>query len=154
MLIANRQGVEECLNPSHTARLAAGVSDSGGVEFCDPHNSLQLPDIHDFPVGGISARQTARSTPRFRLPKAFPDKKHGAHDHPVADASAINMPLIQMMRAVVILKMSTMPFSIAQDIHMPESFFRTFSRVTSHLSASFSTSHNATGWPSSLLGSE
>ena len=41
-----------------------------------------------------------------------------------------------------------------QDIHMPESFFRTFSRVTSHLSASFSTSHNATGWPSSLLGSE
>ena len=61
------------------------------------------------------------------------------------------MPLVQMMRAVVILKMSTMPFSIAQDIHMPESFFRTFSRVTSHLSASFSTSHNATGWPISIL---
>ena len=36
------------------------------------------------------------------------------------------MPLIQKMRAVVILKMSTMPFSIAQDIHMPGSFFRTF----------------------------
>ena len=64
------------------------------------------------------------------------------------------MPLIQMMRAVAILKMSTMPFSIVQDIHMPESYFRTFSRVIPHLSASFSTSHNATGWPKSLLGSE
>ena len=39
-------------------------------------------------------------------------------------------------------------------IPMPESSFRTFFRVTSHLSASFSTSHKATGWPSFLLGSE
>ena len=40
LLVANRQGVEEYLNPSHTACLARGVSDLGGMEFCDPH-------IHD-----------------------------------------------------------------------------------------------------------
>ena len=40
------------------------------------------------------------------------------------------MPLIEMMRAVVILKMSTMPFSIAQDIHMPESIFRAYQPVS------------------------
>ena len=73
LLIANRQGVQEYLNPSQTGHLAGGVSHLGGVEFCDPH-------VHDFPVGDISARQTARFTPRFRLPKAFPDKKLGTHN--------------------------------------------------------------------------
>ena len=34
------------------------------------------------------------------------------------------MPLIQMMRAVVTLKVSTMPFLIAQEIHMPEELFQ------------------------------
>ena len=33
-------------------------------------------------------------------------------------------------------------------------YARELLKVISHLSASFSTSHNATGWPSSLLGSE
>ena len=37
LLVANRQGVEEYLNPSHTACLARGVSDLGGMEVCDPH---------------------------------------------------------------------------------------------------------------------
>ena len=36
------------------------------------------------------------------------------------------MPLIQMMSAVLILKMSTMPSLTAQDIHMLGSFFRIF----------------------------
>lgn len=53
------------------------------MDFCDPH-------IHNFPVGGISARQTARCTPRFRLPKAFPDNKQGTHNPSMAGASAIN----------------------------------------------------------------
>ena len=84
LLIANRQGVQEYLNSSQIARLAGGVSHLGGVEFCDPH-------VHDFPVGGMSACQTARFTPLFRLPKAFPDKTLGTHNHPTAHASAVNM---------------------------------------------------------------
>ena len=36
----------------------------GGVEYNDPTS-------HAFPDGGTPARQYARYTPRFRLPKAF-----------------------------------------------------------------------------------
>ena len=41
----------------------------------------------------ISARQTARFTPRLRLPQALPAKMHGTQGHPMADAPAIIMTL-------------------------------------------------------------
>ena len=38
----------------------------------------------------MSARQFARFTPRFRLPKAFPDNKSGTHDPILTDAAAMH----------------------------------------------------------------
>ena len=55
----------------------------GALEYRDP-------DAHDFPLGGMSARQYARVTPRFRLPKAFPDNKSGTHDPVLANAAAMH----------------------------------------------------------------
>ena len=57
------------------------------------------------------------------------------------------MPLTQMMRGAVILKMISMPYLVAQDMPVVafESFSRILSRVTTRLLASFSTSLNGTG---------
>ena len=50
---------------------------------CDPHT-------HDFPLGGMPARQYARLLPRLRLPKAFPDNKSGTHDPILTDAAPMS----------------------------------------------------------------
>ena len=55
----------------------------GGVEYQDPH-------AHEFPLGCMSGRQYASVTPRFRLPKAFPDNKSGTHDPVLTDAAAMS----------------------------------------------------------------
>ena len=73
LLIANTQGAERFLSPLRMDCLRTEVSQLGGIEYHDPQ-------AHDFPLGGMSARQYARSTPRFRLPKAFPDSKNGIDD--------------------------------------------------------------------------
>ena len=66
LLIANSQGAEKFLCPTRTHCLKREVRHMGGLEYQDPH-------AHEFPLGGMSARQYARFTPRFRLPKAFLD---------------------------------------------------------------------------------
>ena len=38
-----------------------------------------------------SARRYARFTPRFRLPKAFPDNKSGTHNPILTDAAAMHI---------------------------------------------------------------
>ena len=53
------------------------------MEYQDPH-------AHDFPLGGMSLQQYARFTPRFRLPKAFPDIKNGTQDPVLTDAATMN----------------------------------------------------------------
>ena len=83
LLIANSQGAENSLCPTQTHCLEREARHMGGVEYHDPH-------AHDFPLGGMSARQYARFTPRFRLPKAFPDNKSGTHDPVLTEAAAMN----------------------------------------------------------------
>ena len=82
-MIANSQGAEKFLCPTRTRCLEREVRHMGGVEYQDP-------DAHDFPLGGMSARQYARFTPRFGLPKAFPDNKSGTHDPILTDAAAMH----------------------------------------------------------------
>ena len=55
----------------------------GGLEYQDPH-------ARESPLGGMSAGQYARFTPRFRLPKAFPDNKSGTHDPILTDAAPMS----------------------------------------------------------------
>ena len=68
ILIANRQGAQEYLSSARLACMREGLLPMGGVEYNDPTG-------HAFPDGATPARQYARFTPRFRLPKAFPDIK-------------------------------------------------------------------------------
>ena len=82
LMIANSQAAEKFLCPTRTHCLEREVRHMGGVEYRDPH-------AYDFPLRGMSARQLrqyAKFTPRFRLPKAFPDIKSGTHD-PVLTAA-------------------------------------------------------------------
>ena len=64
LIIANSQEAEKFLCPIRTYCLEHEVHHPGGVEYQDPHT-------HYFILGGMSARQYERFTPRFRLPKAF-----------------------------------------------------------------------------------
>ena len=83
LIVSNSQGAEKFLCPTRTHCLEREVRHMGVVEYQDP-------DAHDFPLGGMSARQYARFTPRFRLPKAFPDNKSGTHDPVLTDAAAMH----------------------------------------------------------------
>ena len=78
-MIANSQGAEKLLCPTPTQCLEQEVRHMEGVEYQDPH-------AHDFPLGGMSARQYAS----VRLPKAFPDHKSATHDPVLTVATAMN----------------------------------------------------------------
>ena len=81
LMIANSQGAEKFRCPTRTHLLEREVRHMGVVEYQDPY-------AHDFPLGGMSSSQHARFTPRFRLPKAFPDNKSGTRV--LTDAAAMN----------------------------------------------------------------
>ena len=83
LMIANSQGAEKFLCPTRTFCLEWELRQMGCVEYQDPH-------AHDFPLGGMSARQYARFTPRFQLPKAFLDNNSSTHDPVLTDAAAIH----------------------------------------------------------------
>ena len=68
ILIANKHGAEEYPSSAKLACMRGGLLSMGGVEYNDPISRAS-------PDGGTPARQYARYTPRFRLPKAFPDGK-------------------------------------------------------------------------------
>ena len=71
IVIANSQGVHEYLSPDRLACLQEGLLPLDGVGYHDPSG-------HDLPPGGTFSSQYARFTPRFRLPKSFPDTKPSA----------------------------------------------------------------------------
>ena len=58
LMIANSQGAEKFLCRTRTHCLEQDVRHMGGMEYQDP-------DAHDFPVGGMSAGQSARFTPSW-----------------------------------------------------------------------------------------
>ena len=68
ILLGNKQGAEEYLSSEKLACMREGFLSVGGVEYNGPTSQA-------FPDGGTPTRKYARYTPRFRLPKAFPDKK-------------------------------------------------------------------------------
>ena len=86
LMTAKRQGAENSPCLARLQCLEREVRHLGGVWYQDPMLMTFLWD----PSGGTSACRYTRFTPRFRLPKAFPENKRDTQDPVLTNAAAIN----------------------------------------------------------------